>query len=91
MQLHNHLFQPSRLQGLSSSGGDIFIADGRRIRKVDRKGLIHTLAGGSGSAWASSLSGCKWQEPAINTQVPKALEDFENVFVNKLYVLLLPI
>ena len=63
------------LQGLAvDPKGQLFIADGTRIRRVDLEGNIHTVAGSSssssfGSVWAAAMRGCHWQTLAKEVQV----------------------
>lgn len=44
----------------SYSNGDLVIADGRRIRFVDDKGIIFTLSGLAKDMWKPQVH-CKWQ------------------------------
>ncbi len=68
-------------QGLAtSSKGDLFIADGSKIRRVDTAGIITTVVGrtekerhfvssGSKNVAAAAMTTCEWQEEATRIQV----------------------
>ncbi len=68
-------------QGLATnSKGDLFIADGSKIRRVDTAGIITTVVGrtekeghfvssGSKNVATAAMTNCEWQEEATRIQV----------------------